>query len=93
MEGGGVEGGGVEGGDVGASSTISTNSSARVSSAPCAFPSAMASATAVTNSRTERMASSLPGITKSTPLGLLFVSTTPITGMPILLASVTAMRS
>ena len=42
---------------------------------------------------TERMASSLPGMTKSTSSGSQFVSTIAITGMPSLRASVTAMCS
>ncbi len=41
----------------------------------------------------ERMASSLPGMTKSMPSGSQLVSTTPITGMPRRVASWMAMCS
>ena len=45
------------------------------------------------NSRIDRIASSLPGITKSISSGSQLVSTIAITGMPSLLASATAMSS
>ena len=56
-------------------------------------PSMTASATMRLIRLAERMASSLPGITKSMTSGSQLVSTTAITGMPRRLASVTAMCS
>src|SRR6185503_2210160 len=56
-------------------------------------PSATASATTRVSSAAERIASSLPGIGKSTSSGSQLVSSTAITGMPSLRASSTAMCS
>src|SRR5271166_806465 len=56
-------------------------------------PSATASATTRHIRVPERMASSFPGITYSITSGSQFVSTTATTGIPSLLASVTAMCS
>ena len=57
------------------------------------FPSTIASATIRHIRLADRMASSLPGITKSMTSGSQLVSTTAITGMPRRFASVTAMCS
>ena len=56
-------------------------------------PSATAAATTRVSSSAERIASSLPGIGKSTSSGSQLVSSTAITGMPSLRASSTAMCS
>ena len=56
-------------------------------------PAATASATTRVSSAAERIASSLPGIGKSTSSGSQLVSSTAITGMPSLRASSTAMCS
>ena len=56
-------------------------------------PSAIASASSRTISADERIASSLPGITKSASSGSQFVSTSPITGMFRRRASRTASAS
>ena len=56
-------------------------------------PSSTASAITRASSELARMASSLPGIGYCTSSGSTLVSTTATTGMPSLLASVTAMRS
>ncbi len=56
-------------------------------------PSATASATTRHMSEPERMASSLPGMTKSMTSGSQLVSTTATTGSPSLRASVTAICS
>ena len=53
----------------------------------------MASATTFVTSAQDLMASSFPGITKSTSSGSQFVSTMATTGMPSLRASLTAMCS
>src|SRR6266508_309004 len=68
---------------------------ARVTTAsrPSCRPSASASAIRRVTSETDRIASSLPGITKSTSSGSQFVSTIAITEMPSLRASLTAMCS
>src|SRR6266511_3633443 len=68
---------------------------ARVTTAsrPACRPSARASAIRRVTSETDRIASSLPGITKSTSSGSQFVSTIAITEMPSLRASLTAMCS
>ncbi len=57
------------------------------------YPSASASAITRVTRLTARIASSLPGITKSTSSGSQFVSTIAITGMSSFLASVTAICS
>ena len=74
-------------------SVTSTNSSFAVTLLASSLPSNMASAIAEQNKLIDRIASSLPGITWSTPSGSLLVSTIPITGIPSLLASLTAIRS
>src|SRR5512132_3289177 len=68
---------------------------ARVTTAsrPSCRPSARASAIRRVTSETDRIASSLPGITKSTSSGSQFVSTIAMTEMPSLRASLTAMCS
>src|SRR5262249_23532522 len=84
----------VWGSSAGASSSVvaASSSGSAVSSAGVtfAFPASTPSATPLVTRLQARMASSLPGITKSASSGSAFVSTSPITGMPSRRASRTA---
>src|SRR5512132_1565184 len=93
--GSGVGAGAAVGFGAGAGSGSISGPVARVTTAsrPSCRPSARASAIRRVTSETDRIASSLPGITKSTSSGSQFVSTIAMTEIPSLRASLTAMCS